>query len=174
MKLTWFGTSVLRIYIGGRILVVDAERAGPGIDRAELTAGGERMLALQDNLAGAVDPTRWRPRKQGRLVDEDDETPVLEIFRAGPDCLVIEMPGEPPLVLVGESVPEFGRWVDGAVVVLFGAPSAAGAALLDAAKPKLVALAGDDRQVDAAFDTLVPLLDGVGLVALEKGMALEV
>lgn len=174
MKLTWFGTSVLRIYIGGKIVVVDPERAGPGIDRVELTAGAETVLALHDDLAATVDPGAWRPRKPGRFMDEGDEGPGLEVFRAGADCLVVEVPGEPPLVLVGETVPAFGRWVDGAVVVLFAAQNEAGAALLEAAKPKLVALAGDDGAVDRAFDALVPVLDGVGLVVLEKGMALEV
>ena len=63
------------------------------------------------------------------------------------------------------------------VVVLSGSGAqcaAHGTALLDAARPRLIALAITDGDIDAAFDALAPGLEGASLIVLEPGLAVEV
>lgn len=176
MKLTWFAHCALRVHIGGFILVTDPDLAPEGVDRGELTGGADRIVALARIEAPFVDAARWRPRVLRPL---DDTPPELLVHAIGPSALLVDAVGEPPLVLVSSQAPSpnFGRWADNAVVVLFGPGAsvvATGVALLDAARPRLVALATDGSGLDHAFGALAPRLDGSGLVALEPGMAVEV
>jgi hypothetical protein len=179
MKLTWFGETAIRIYIGGQIFIVDPQLAPDRVDRAELVAGADRVLRLaeaDENLA-SFDPAEWRPRKAPRAIDEDQGPPPVHAYRIGGGAMLIDAVGEPALVLVGGEAPSFGRWADGAVVVLFGGGEAMGAlaeGLLAAARPKLVALAADEAAVDFVVAALKENLDGTGLVSLEAGLALEV
>ena len=175
MKLTWFGGTTLRVYLGGEIVVVDADLAPAGVDRGELLAGADRVVALRADAAVlAVDPAAWRP-KQVRPMDEHPPTEVLSI---GHSALLIAAAGEPPLVILGSAEPpRFGRWADGAVVVLTSGREsfvAEASVLLDVARPRLVALAADEQTLDLAVEELSEHLDGAGLVSLEPGLALEV
>lgn len=173
MKLTWFGGTTMRVHIGGTILVLDAEAAPPTISPAELTGGADRLLGLS---AGEepIDPQTWRPRSGGRLLDES-EAPAVECWSIGPSSLVVDAPGEPPLVILAADSPVLGRWVDRAVVVLLGTDGTERATtLLDRHAPRLLALGVYDADLDRAFAQLPPRLDGTGLLALERGLAVEV
>tara|TARA_R110002124_G_scaffold63350_25_gene173272 strand:- start:3813 stop:4346 length:534 start_codon:yes stop_codon:yes gene_type:complete len=177
MKLTWFGGTTVRIYIGGKIVVLDAAAAPAGIDAAELVAGAD--VAVSDFGAGlaSLDTATWRPQKPGRLLDEAAALPPVRCWAAGEDAVLLESLGESPLLLVRGAVPVLGRWADDAVVVLFGdgvALSGIGRTVLAQRAPRLLALAGDEAAVELAIAQLADGLDGTGLVALETGLALEV
>lgn len=177
MKLTWFGGTTIRIHTGGEMLVADAELAPAGVDRAELISGADRVFRLiADPAIDLIDPAKWRPRSAPRAIDEESPQPV-ELHRIAIGALLVDAPGEPPLVLVGDGQPpDFARWADGAVVVLFGSgemPAALGRSLLHSARPRLLVLAADDG-VDQIIEALRGHLDGAALVALEPGLALEV
>ncbi len=173
MKLTWFGGTTMRVHIGGSIVVLDPNAAPATISPAELTGGADRLLAL---AAGEepVDPQTWRPRSAGRLLHEADAPPV-ECWSIGPAAIVIDAPGEPPLVILAAESPTLGRWADRAVVVLLGSNGTGRAAtLLDRHAPRLLALGLDAPDLDRAFTELPPRLDGTALLALERGLAVEV
>lgn len=177
MKLTWFGGTALRAYIGGRIVVIDPEAAPDTVVRQELVAGADRVLALAGNDARPIDPDRWRPAVARPLGPE----PELEILSIGPSTLVISAAGEPPLLVADVvELPHLGRWVDGAVLVLFGergARLAEAIAALDLARPRLLALAAGEAAVERVFTTFVEsnaYPDVPNLAALEPGLALEV
>jgi len=179
MKLTWFGGTTIRIYIGGQIFVVDPQLAPDDIDRAELVSGADRVLRLAgaDEALVELDPAEWRPRRAQRAIDEEQAPQPIHAYRIGAGAMLVDAVGEPPLVLLSDQAPSFGRWADGAVVVLFGvgeAMSALAEGLFVAARPRLVALAGDEVAIDFAVATLRENLNGAGLVSLEKGLALEV
>jgi len=180
MKLTWFADTAMRIHIGGKIFVADAERAPRGIDFRELLSGADRTFHLvdEDSELPQVDPAQWRPRRQGRLIDEAPMRDEVSVLRIGSSAVLVDAPGEAPLVLIaGGEPPRFGRWTNDAVVVLFGdgeAIVALGTVLLDVAEPKLLALAADGAAVEQAIAALGEHLDGTGLVSLEPGMAVEV
>jgi hypothetical protein len=178
MKLTWFAGTTLRVHIGGRILVTDAEAAPEWVDRRELVSGADRTFGLvaDDPAIAAVDPEVWRRRRPSRPIDD---TPAeAAIVRIAPGVLAVEVPGEAVLVLAAAAyLPPAGRWADDAVIVLFGAGEAIVAAatvLLDVAEPRLLALAADEQAIDVAVAELREHLDGTGLISLEPGMAVEV
>ncbi|HEY4168903.1 MAG TPA: hypothetical protein VGM96_19095 [Reyranella sp.] len=176
MKLTWFGGTALRIYVGGEIVVVDADDAPAEIDRGELLAGAGRVVGLAgDGSVAAIDPATWRPKPAPRAIDD---APPLDILRIGDSALLIAAAGEALLVILGSGEPpRFGRWADGAVIVLTSGRDsfvAEATVLLDVARPRLVALAADEQTLDAAIAELSEHLDGAGLVSLEPGLALEV
>jgi hypothetical protein len=150
MKLTWFGGTTLRIHVGGEILVMNAPDDG-----GELVSGADRLFWSSERLP---DAGNWRPRSSGRLIDAEPEGVLLH--RIG-QAVLVDAAGEPPLV-IGYAEP--GRWGSEAVMVLFE----------PAAPPpvRLIALALDD--VDSAIARMAPKLDGTALVALERGLALEV
>lgn len=176
MKLTWFGGTTLRVYAGGEIVVIDADLAPAGVDRGELLAGADRVVALAgDKSVPRIDPATWRPKPAGRAIDT---LPPMEILAIGPAALLIAAAGEPPLVILGSAEPpRFGRWADGAVVLLTSGREsfvAEATVLLDVARLRLIALAVDEQNLDQAIDELSEHLDGAGLVSLEPGLALEV
>ena len=179
MKLTWFATTVLRIHIGGQILVSDPDLAPAFVARRELVSGADRLfsLAKDDPALPLIDAAKWRPRVAPKVVDEAPLDLAVNIFRLGPGAVLVEAVGEPPLVLVaGGEPPRFGRWADDAVVVLFGAGEAmvaTGTVLLDVARPRLIELAADEANVDIAIAELAEHLGGSGLASLEPGLALE-
>jgi hypothetical protein len=100
------------------------------------------------------------------------------LLRFGEGAVLVDAAGEPPLVLVaGSRVPQFGRWADGAVAVLCGtgeAITASATALLEIARPRLIAVAADEPQIEIAIAALREHLGAAALVALEPGLALEV
>ena len=173
MKLTWFGGTTLRVYVGGEIVVIDAGEAADGVDRGELSSGANHMVTL--GKVPQINPAFWRNRPAARAIDA---APPLEIHGIGPAALLIAAAGEPPLVVLGPGdPPRFGRWADGAVVVLCSAKEslvADATVILDVARPKLVALAVDEQTLDQVIEELSEHLDGAGLVSLEPGLALEV
>jgi hypothetical protein len=176
MKLTWFGGTALRVYAGGEIVMIDPDSAPPSVDRGELLSGAGRVVGLSgDATVPAIDPSTWRPRPAARPIDDALPTEILAIGRA---ALLVAAAGEPPLVVLGSGdPPRFGRWVDGAVVVLTSGREsmvAEATVLLDVARPRLIALAADEQTLDAAIAELSEHLDGAGLVSLEPGLALEV
>jgi len=172
MKITWFGGDTLRIYVAGDIFVINAENAPPGVDRSELEAGANRLISL--GKVPEINPAFWRNRAARPL---DDPVPT-EVHGIGPAALLISAAGEPPLVVLGAGdPPRFGRWSDGAVVVLCSARESLVAdvtVLLDVSRPRLVALAVDEQTLESAIGQLSEHLDGAGLVSLEPGLALEV
>jgi hypothetical protein len=177
MKLTWFGRTCLRAYVGGRILVIDPGAAPTSVDRQELLAGADRVLSLAKSDARPIDPDRWRPR----LVRPLEPEPPLEVLTIGPSTLLISATGEPPLLVADVTdLPHLGRWADGAVFVLFGergAGLAEAIVALDLAQPKLLALAADEQAVDALFDRIVQSAEYENvpnMASLEPGLALEV
>jgi hypothetical protein len=173
MKITWFGATALRVYVGGEIVVVDAAEAAEGTDRGELLAGANHVVAL--GKVPEINPAFWRNRPPARAIEDQ---PPLEIHGIGPAALLISAAGEPPLVVLGAGEPpRFGRWSDGAVVVLCSAREnlvADVTVLLDVSRPRLVALAVDEQTLDTAIEELSEHVDGAGLVSLEPGLALEV
>jgi len=176
MKLTWFGGTTLRAYVGGEIVVVDAAGAPARVDRGEVLAGADHVLdSAASDAPPRRDPATWRPPAPKNLMDAP---PPLEILRIASGTLLIAAAGEPPLVLLGAGEPpRFGRWADGAVIVLTSAraaPVAEASVLLDVARPRLIALAVDSERLDDIVAALAERLDGVGLVSLEPGLALEV
>jgi hypothetical protein len=177
MKLTWFGNTALRVYTGGRIVVIDPGTAPGNVDRQELVAGADRVLALADNDARLVDTDRWRPRVARPLEPE----PALEILTIGASTLLIAGPGEPPLLIADVvELPHLGRWADGAVFVLFGERGAGLAetiSMLNRARPRLLAMAAQEHVVDALFEKLAQSNDHFDVprvASLEPGLALEV
>lgn len=172
MKLTWFGATAFRVHLGGQIVVVNSA-AAKGAAAAELQSGADQTAAL--GQGPAIDPSGWRPRPAARGTDP---SPPLEIIRIGEAALLIAAAGEPPLVILGPgALPRFGRWADGAVVVLTSDRAslvADASVLLDVARPRLIALAVDDQTLDLAIAELSEHLDGAGLVSLEPGLAVEV
>ena len=173
MKLTWFGDDTFRIHAAGAIVVVEGEGALPGVDRAELVSGADIVVAFADAVGG-VD-AEWKPRAPLRMLEVDEAMRQPEVAGLGQGALVIDADGEAPLVLAREEFAAVGRWVGQAVVVLVGEGLAErGGALLGRSAPRLIALAGTESEVDAAFDALRDRLDGTGLIALERGLAVEV
>ena len=174
VKLTWFGGTALRAYVGGKIVVGDPQAAPGRVDRGELLAGADRVVKAGDPIP-AIDPAGWRPKRAGRAID----APLpLDVLRIGEGALLISAAGEPPLILLGAgALPGLGRWAEGAVIVLFSASEGLVAevtALLGVARPRLIALALDEETLDVAIAELAEHLDGTGLVSLEPGLALEV
>jgi hypothetical protein len=174
MKLTWFGGRTLRVHIGGRILVANADVTLSGIDRVELESGADRVFVFPDKAAKVLDFAAWKPQRRASMLDGDDAD--VRVGHAN-TAVLVDAVGEPPLVLVDGAPPEMGRWAQDAVVVLFGDRASllkTGEALLADSAPRLLMLAGEPEAVSAAFEGLREGLDGTGLVALEKGMAVEV
>jgi hypothetical protein len=176
MKLTWFGATVLRVYMGGQIIVVDADDAPAGIDRRELLAGADRRLSLHATDLPVVDAGGWRPRQPRAAIDE--EPSALDVLSVGKRTLLLASPGEPPLLVADTSeLPHFGRWIDTAVIVLFGSQGvrlALDIARRDLARPRLLALAAPDAEVEEIMLSHYEKLTELSLVLLEPGMAVEI
>ena len=176
MKLTWFGGTTMRVHIGGKMLVIDAEDAPAGIDQAELLSGADVQLRLDDSALGRVDGATWTPRRAGALIDETG-IPEVQVHAVGPAAVVVDAIGEQPLLLVSGEVERLGRWSGNAVAVVMGDPAGLpelAANVLERLGPKLIAIAAPEDAVDRAIVRVRDRLDGTGLVALEAGLAVEV
>jgi hypothetical protein len=172
VKLTWFGGTALRIQIGGKILVCDPAGAGPEVSQSELMSGADTVFRLEEG-PGTTDAARWQPRRAPSALDEAASSEVL-VHDIGSRSVIVDAPGEPPLLVLGEPLPRAvaTRWTSEAVAVVFSG-GAAGAALAGLS-PRLIALAEEESRLEAAVDGLRDRLDGTGLIVLERGMALEV
>lgn len=174
MKLTWFGGTALRIHIGGQVVVVDADAAAVGVDGNELRSGADIMATL-DGAHMQADGRTWKARPAQRLLDAGEETRPVEIWSIGDGALLVDPDEDMPLLVLGGAVPALGRWVERAVILLAGPGLTERAqALVDAAAPRLLALAGGEADIDATIGAIRDRLDGTGLVALEAGLAVEV
>jgi hypothetical protein len=174
MKLTWFGGTTVRMHIGGAILVIDPDGASPGIDPTELVSGADQIVR-SDSLK-KIELASWRPRKAGRLLDDEGLLPV-QVWGTESGAILLDAIGEPPLLLFPNSEPLLGRWADSAIIVIAGTGerlTTLGATILKHAQSRLLILAGDDAAIDHAISILRDQLDGTSLVALEPRMALEV
>ncbi|MEQ1770854.1 MAG: hypothetical protein ABL879_13540, partial [Devosia sp.] len=177
MKLTWFGGTTLRIYIGGSIVVVDPDGAPANVRREELLGGADHVVYLTATNRPMVDPDHWRQAVSRPL----DAPPPIEIASIGASTLLVSAPGDPPLLVADVAVlPHMGRWVDGAVFVLFGNRGIGltrDIAVRDLARPALTALAAGEADIDRLFDDLLGRVDDLNaanIAALEPGLALEV
>jgi len=169
MKLTWFGGTTLRIYIGGSILVSDPTGIS-GVATEEPVGGADATFEVAAP-GPMVDLKGWQPRRASSVLEDSPlEVPRTLLVEGG--VVVVDAVGEPPLLLVSGNVPTAGRWGRDAVVVAFG--QGAAEAALTALGPRLIAVAGDDAEVERTFAGLRDRLDGTALVALEKALALEV
>ncbi|KKB09621.1 hypothetical protein [Devosia chinhatensis] len=174
MKLTWFGNTTFRIHTGGQIVVVDAGAAPKRIDANELVSGADHVIGLNGNRKVTELPA-WKPRPRQRLLDAGEQVRPVEVWSAAPDCLLIDADEDMPLLLIAGSVPQLGRWAEKTVIVIVGQTLAQRVErLVDIALPRLIALAGDDDELDRAFAKLQHKLDGASLIALEPGLAVEV
>ncbi|RYE88056.1 MAG: hypothetical protein EOP19_02520 [Hyphomicrobiales bacterium] len=155
------------------MLVVDADAAPATIDRTELLSGADWAFGLWDDLpeAGA----KWAPRKVGALIDAAAELPDVLVHRLADAAVLIEAVGEPPLVIATGAVPETGRWAREAVVIVAGNQvSATALSVVNELAPRLVAVAGGENAIEETIEALRDLLDGTGLMAMERALALEV
>lgn len=172
MKLTWFGGTTLRLHVGGRVIVFDAEGAPDWVDRAELVSGADRVVRLDEAFA-AVDGRRWQPRRVAALIEESGAPEVL-LHRLGEGAVLVEAVGEPPLVIATGVVPEVGRWGAEAVVVVAGPqPEMTAVEVIEAMAPRLLVVAAAEATVDRVIAAVRERLDGTGLMALEPAMAVE-
>jgi hypothetical protein len=171
MKLTWFGDETFRIHAAGAIVVVEGAVLPEGVDRVELVAGGDVIVNLP--RGSVARQAGWRPRAPLKILDEDEKVRLPETVALEEGVLALDADGEAPLVLTRGGLSATGRWVGQAVVVLIGERLAErGVEMLETVQPRLIALAGADQEV--AFEALRDRLDGTGLVALERGLAVEV
>lgn len=171
MKLTWFGGTALRIHIGGRILVCDARSAAAGVSQAELTAGADTSFE-RNHGKGTADPMKFQRRRRVAVIDEEGADAEVLVHDFGLGATLIDAVGEPPLAIYGHGLMFAGRWEQEAVVVVFNAIDAINA--LSDMHPRIMVLAFDDFSLQVTIDSLRDRLDGTGLFALERGMALEV
>ena len=175
MKLTWFGNSCFRLHAGGRIVVVDAGRAPAVIDRTELLGGADQAVETGGSDLRVAEPGEWKPRPAQRLLDAGEAVRMADVWVVGPEALLVDAEGEAPILLAGAALSGLGKWADRAVIVLHGSDLAhRGTAILENRTPRLLALAGSESEIDAAFAVLRGQLDGTGLLALEPGLAVEV
>lgn len=173
MKITWFGRSALRIHLGGQVVVIDAEEADADVDQGEIRSGADHVVGL-GGPHPRVDGKTWKPRPAQRLLEAGEATRIVDIWSPGEEALLIDPDEDMPLLVLGGPVPELGRWVERAVVLMVGPGLAERAeTLIDGAAPKLIALAASEDAVDAAIGAIRDRLDGTGLVALEPGLAVE-
>jgi hypothetical protein len=169
MKLTWFGGTTVRIYVGGSILVCDAAGIS-GVDPDELVSGANRVFSLNEGLA-TVDPATWQPQRAGSMLEDVAEVQVVGIEGGA----IVSAAGEAPLLLLHGEPPRLGRWARDAVVAVFGTRAdELAAAVLDTAGPQLIAVAAEEAVVERTFIALKDRLQGTGLTSLDVGMALEV
>lgn len=174
MRITWFGASTFRIYLGGRIVVVDPEAAPADVDRHELVAAADHVVALGRGDLPALDPAAWRHRRPRRAID----MPAQDIFdlRALPGGgLFIDEPEEGPLIATPAGATTWERFADDAAVTVFGEAAVAAAdirALMAMARPRLVAIAATDVSGDQ-FRALADIGGGSTLLVLEPGLAVE-
>jgi precorrin isomerase len=175
MKLTWFGKSVFRIYIGGRIIVADAQLAPEGIDAHELVAAADVQINLSD---GGLDHPQidenWRSSRPLRQIDQPEEV-IEELYTLSGEGVFIDEPQEGPVILAPATETAWGPFANNAVVVFFG--NAEGVAqevadLLASAKPRLIVLALSGL-TDEQFHTIGNLCQRFAVQVLEEGLALE-
>ena len=173
MKLTWFAQSCFRLHVGGAVIVVDPHGAPQGIDSEELVSGADEIVTLGDAGLAAFDMYGWAPRKPKSFIDSEAEAP-LTLYRFGQKGLFVDPPGDDPVILT-DGGGDWGRFADGAVIVLFGPAAALPdrlSRIVQAARPKLVAIATGDLD-ETVFSALATSAAGTNVQVLEPALALE-
>jgi hypothetical protein len=174
MKLTWFGSSAFRVHSGGAIVVVEPDAAGASFDRAELVSGADQVVGFGES-GMTLASVGWKPRAPLRPLEVEEQNRAPDIVALDADTLIVDADGEAPVVVVRGDMPQLGKWADRAIFVLAGAGLKSRAeGLLERASPRLIALAGDEAEVEQAFLALRDKLDGTGMIALERALAVEV
>jgi len=176
MKITWFGGSTLRIYVGGRIFVTDHERAPEGVDPHEVSAAADYTINLSDGIIEFpyLDMESRKEQRPRRLIDMPQEL-VASLYTIEGEALFIDEPQEGPVIVAPGGQTAWGHFADNAVVVLYGKPEAVleGAqSLLVAARPKLIAIAADGFSQDQ-LDVLALTCGNCALQVLEQGFSVE-
>jgi hypothetical protein len=147
-----------------------------GVDSRELTAAADQTIDLSDGIAELpnLDVKTWQKAHPVRLIDEPVEQ-IAAPYSIDGEALFIDEPQEGPVIVSGGKEIAWGRFADGAVVVLFGTPGGvdeAAKSLFSGARPKLVALAADGYQ-STQLRTLAEISGRSALQILEKGLAVE-
>lgn len=176
MRLTWFGGSTFRLYLGGDIFVLDADRAPEDVDAHEVASAANYSFALGPKLSILPDlnPQTWKPMTPKRLIDEDEKR-VANVFALGETGILIDESDEGPVILTAAGQLEWGRFADDALVVLFGAPEVVGEdalKLLQTARPLMLAIASSGF-TDAQFAALGKQAGRCAIQMLEPGFAIE-
>ena len=176
MKLTWFGGTTLRVYVGGEIVVIDADLAPNAVRRQELISGADHVVALGGETP-RIDAERWRVPRASRGMDARRP---LEVLSIGPNTCLLSGEGDPPLLVLNVTeLPRLGHWVDGSVIVVFGekgANLAEDIVELDLAQPRHLLLGAAEETVERLVDRLEALDERfeIGFTSLEPGLAVEV
>jgi len=175
MKITWFGGATFRLYIGGKIIVTDADRAPAGVSSHEIAAAADHRIDLSDGRIDYpyLEPETWR-RPRHSLLEEPDEE-ILTLYTLSGEGIFIDEPSEGPLIVTPAGETAWGRFADNAVVVLFGtgdALTAGATALFTAARPRvlLLALAAGEPPEPRA---LAAIAGHCAVQLLEPGLAVE-
>lgn len=175
MKITWFGGSTFRLYVGGKIIVTDAGRAPDNADPHEIAAAADHRIDLSDGSVEYpyLEPETWsRPRHT--LLDEPEEE-ILALYTLSGEGIFVDEPTEGPLIVAPAGLTAWGRFADNAVVVLFGRADAliAGAtALFVAARPRVLMFAVTAGEPPALSD-LAKSAGQCAIQVLEPGLAIE-
>lgn len=176
MRLTWFGESTFRLYLGGGIFVLDAARAPEGVDAQEVAAAADYNFLLGPGLAALSDfnPETWQPTPAKRLIDEESAS-AAKVFALGETGVLIDEAEEGPVILTAAGQYEWGRFADDAMVVFFGAPEVVAEdalKLLDVARPMMIAMASSGFS-DTHFEEVAQKAGRCALQVLEAGFAIE-
>src|SRR5690606_16186138 len=118
--------------------------------RAELIGGADRVVGAGDSLP-VVDGMSWKARPVRRLLDVGEELRPVALVALGDGAVLVDADGERPLLVLKGAVPGLGRWVERAVEVVAGAELGRRAGEVAARGPRLLALAGAESGVEAAF-----------------------
>jgi len=177
MKITWFGGSTFRLYVGGKIFVTDADKAPDGINAHEVAAAADHRIDLSDGIADFpyLDAENWTPRRPRRALDMPDEQ-LYELYTISGEALFIDEPEEGPVIVAPAGQTAWGRFADNGVIVLYGAAhQLAGdiSNLILAARPKLLMVAVDGL-TDALIGEISPVANGCAVQIMEPGLSLEV
>jgi hypothetical protein len=172
MRITWFGGSAFRLYVGGSIVVTDPDAAPVSVDRAELVAAADHTLAASGIGLPLLDAA-WRPQRRRREIDEPAIQQGLRVFSLDGGGLLLDAPEDGPLI-VASATAVWDRFADNVVAVLHGPADGLPNAvqrLCTAARPRLIALAAAPSERD--FAAIAATDHDMPLQVLELGLALE-
>lgn len=176
MKITWFGGTTFRLYLGGKIFVTDGHLVPKDISRHEVEAAADHLIDLSDGVQDLayLDPESWTRKKPVRLIDAPEEE-IAALYTLSGEGLFIDEPAEGPVILAPGGETAWGHFADGAVAILFGTAQnvlAGAEALLIAARPRLIALAAEGLSTDG-FRGLSVRAGGCAVLILEPRLAVE-
>lgn len=170
MRITWFGGTVFRLYVGGEIIVTDGHLS----DDVEVLAAADHLVDLSGGMPGIEMSVSDAPHKRRKSLLEEPEVGGVSLTARDGAALIVRDMGEGDLIVVTRPL-QWGRFADAGVVVLaLGAETALRVAqdLFEAARPRLLILAVDDLN-DAQFAHLAEICGDCAVQVLEPGLALE-